>query len=60
MARRNKLVNPQSEQALEKMKEEIATELGIHTGADATARENGKVGGEMTKRLIQMAEDNLQ
>ena len=34
------------------MKYEIADEYGVELGADATARENGKVGGEMTKRLV--------
>ena len=28
-------------------------------GPDATSRANGSVGGEITKRLVQMAEQNL-
>ena len=41
------------------MKYEIANELGVNLGPDATARENGTVGGEMTKRLVSMAKSNL-
>lgn len=39
----------------ESMKYEIANELGVKLGADATARQNGQVGGEMTRRLVQSA-----
>lgn len=57
---RNKLLVPGSEHALNQMKEEIANEFGVQLGADTTARANGSVGGEMTKRLIQMAEQQLR
>ena len=40
------------------MKEETANELGVNLGADATARENGTVGGSMTKKLVQKAKQN--
>jgi len=40
--------------AMEQMKYEIANEFGVNLGPDATARSNGSVGGEMTKRLVQM------
>lgn len=49
---------------LNNMKMEIANELGI-TGYDTmdkgnlTARQNGYVGGYMTKRLVEMAEQQL-
>lgn len=49
----SKLVAPQAKQAIEQMKYEIANELGVNLGADATARANGSVGGEITKRLVQ-------
>ena len=42
------------------MKYEIANELGVNLGPDATARENGTVGGEMTKRLVQLGEQYYQ
>lgn len=50
---------PGSKQAIEKMKYEIASELGVNMGPDATSRANGSVGGEITKRLVQMGEQNL-
>jgi small acid-soluble spore protein A (major alpha-type SASP) len=57
---RNKLVVPRAENALDSMKEEIANEMGVELGPDTTARANGSVGGEMTKRLVAMAENHLQ
>ncbi|MFS0861847.1 small, acid-soluble spore protein, alpha/beta type [Fredinandcohnia sp. 179-A 10B2 NHS] len=56
---RNKLLVPGAENALDQMKQEIANEFGVQLGADTTARANGSVGGEMTKRLIRMAEQQL-
>lgn len=57
---RNKLLVPGAENVLDRMKHEIANEFGVQLGADTTARANGSVGGEMTKRLITMAEQQLQ
>ena len=50
----NKLIVPGSKQALENLKYEIARELGVTLGADTTSRLNGSVGGEMTKRLVEL------
>ncbi len=55
----SKLVVPGSKQAIEKMKYEIANELGVAMGPDATSRANGSVGGEITKRLVKMGEQQL-
>ena len=55
----NKLVTPASKQAIEKMKYEIANEFGVQLGADATARANGSVGGEITRRLLQIGQSQL-
>ena len=49
----NKLVVPGSKQAIDAMKYEIAREFGVNLGPDATARANGSVGGEITKRLVE-------
>ncbi|MFL6554951.1 MAG: small, acid-soluble spore protein, alpha/beta type, partial [Bacillus sp. (in: firmicutes)] len=38
---------------------EIASEFGVNLGADTTSRANGSVGGEITKRLVAMAESQL-
>ncbi|GMA65393.1 small, acid-soluble spore protein 1 [Alicyclobacillus fastidiosus] len=45
--------------ALEQMKYEIASEFGVQLGADTSARQNGSVGGEITKRLVAFAEQSL-
>ena len=48
-----------SKQAIEKMKYEIANELGVNMGPNASSKANGTVGGEITKRLVQIAEQKL-
>ncbi|EPZ51568.1 MULTISPECIES: alpha/beta-type small acid-soluble spore protein [Alicyclobacillus] len=45
--------------ALDQMKYEIASEFGVQLGAETTARQNGSVGGEITKRLVAFAEQQL-
>ncbi|WP_088102703.1 MULTISPECIES: alpha/beta-type small acid-soluble spore protein [Bacillaceae] len=55
----NQLLVPGVQQALDQMKIEIAQEFGVQLGADATSRANGSVGGEITKRLVQMAEQQM-
>ena len=55
----SKLVVPGAKQAIEQMKYEIANEFGVNLGPDATSRANGTVGGEITKRLVQMGEQHL-
>jgi hypothetical protein len=46
-------------QAVNQMKQEIAQEFGVQLGPDTTARANGSVGGEITKRLVALAEQQL-
>lgn len=46
--------------ALDQMKYEIASEFGVNLGANATSRENGQVGGEITRRLVNMAKKNAK
>ncbi|HHL0974494.1 TPA: small, acid-soluble spore protein, alpha/beta type [Bacillus cereus] len=41
------------------MKEDIARELGVTLGANATAHVNGAVGGEITKRSVAMSLQQL-
>lgn len=54
----NRLI-PQASQALDQLKYEIASELGVILGPDTTSRRNGSVGGEMTKRLVSFAEQQM-
>lgn len=56
----NKLRVPGAQQALDQMKYEIAQEFGVQLGPEASSRANGSVGGEITKRLVQMAEQQLR
>ena len=44
--------------SVDNMKYEIASEFGVHLGPNATSRDNGLVGGEMTKRLVQKAKNS--
>ncbi len=55
----NQLVVPGAQQAIDQMKYEIASEFGVQLGPDTTSRANGSVGGEITKRFVQMAEQQL-
>ena len=56
----NKMVVPGAKEVLENMKFEIAREMGIKLGAETTARLNGTVGGEITRRLVRLGEEQLK
>ncbi len=58
-AKGNKLVVPGAKQAIDSMKYEIAREFGVNLGPDSTSRDNGSVGGEITKRLVERGMSNL-
>ncbi|KKI90766.1 spore protein [Bacillus sp. SA1-12] len=55
----NQLLVPGASQAIDQMKYEIATEFGVNLGAETTSRANGSVGGEITKRLVSMAQQSM-
>ena len=55
----NNLVVPGAQQVIDQMKYEIAQEFGVQLGPDSTSRSNGSVGGEITKRLVSMAQQQL-
>ena len=56
----NRVVVPEAKGALNQMKYEIASELGINHkkgyNGDLPSRQAGYIGGYMTKRLIEQAE----
>ena len=54
-----KMYVPGAKQAIDKMKYEIANEFGVNLGPDATSRANGSVGGEITKRLVKLGQNQL-
>lgn len=55
----NQLLVPGAAQAIDQMKYEIASEFGVQLGADTTSRANGSVGGEITKRLVALAQQQI-
>jgi len=60
----NQLVVPQANQALDQLKFEIAQELGIQIPQDGyygfmATRDTGAIGGHITRRLVQIAEQQL-
>ena len=60
----NKNVIPEAKNALNNMKTEIANELGLTNyetmdKGNLTARQHGYVGGYMTKKLVEMAEQQM-
>ncbi|MFC4597069.1 small, acid-soluble spore protein, alpha/beta type [Cohnella hongkongensis] len=60
----NQLVVPQARAALQSMKMEAAQSLGVQIPADGyygnvTSRETGSLGGYITKKLVQIAEQQL-
>ncbi|CUH97577.1 hypothetical protein P22_3708 [Propionispora sp. 2/2-37] len=65
MARSNKPVNPGAENALDRMKLEIASELGIadrvrsQGWSTMTSADCGRVGGHMVRRMIEQYESGL-
>ncbi|HHX76985.1 MAG TPA: alpha/beta-type small acid-soluble spore protein [Firmicutes bacterium] len=59
---RNRALISGAQQALEKFKNEVASELGIDYSGDKgnlTSRQNGYVGGTMVKRMIAEAESRM-
>ena len=56
---KNRLVVPGAQNAIDQMKYEIANEFGVNLGPDATARANGSVGGEITKRLVELGQNQM-
>ncbi len=55
----NQLLVAGAQEALDQMKYEIAQEFGVNLGPETTSRANGSVGGEITKRLVSMAQQQL-
>ena len=63
MAHNKKLV-PEATNALDKLKYEVAAEEGIELkdgyNGDITARDAGKIGGSMVKKMIEYAEKHMK
>mgnify|MGYP000103924520 FL=1 len=60
----NYSVVPEAKEALNKFKYEVANEVGVNLkqgyNGDISARDAGKIGGQMVKKLIQQAENQMK
>ncbi|MBU3161745.1 alpha/beta-type small acid-soluble spore protein [Clostridium frigoris] len=60
---RNRVLVPQAKAGLNKFKMEAAKEVGVNLtdgyNGDLTSRENGSVGGQMVKKMVEAYENNL-
>ena len=53
---------PEAKNGLSKFKKEVANELGVPLSdynGDLTSKQNGSVGGEMVKRMVEQYERGL-
>ena len=59
----NKKLVPEAMTALDKFKYEVASEVGVNLkdgyNGDISARDAGRIGGQMVRKLIQQAENNM-
>ena len=64
MARSNKKVVPEAMESLEKFKYEVANEVGVNLkngyNGNISARDAGRIGGNMVKKLIEQAENQMK
>ena len=60
----NRKLVPEAQGALEKFKYEVASEVGVNLkdgyNGDISAKDAGKIGGNMVRKLIQQAEQNMK
>lgn len=63
MSRNGKLV-PESKQAMESFKTEVASSLGVNLkpgyNGDLTSRQAGSIGGQMVKKMIESYENGMK
>ena len=60
----NKKLVPEAMTALDKFKCEVASEVGVNLkdgyNGDISARDAGRIGGQMVKKMIQQVENNMK
>ena len=60
----NTKVVPEAREALDKFKYEVASEVGVNLkqgyNGDISAKDAGKIGGQMVRKLIQQAESQMR
>ena len=64
MTNSNKSVVPEAKEALNKFKYEVANEVGVNLkqgyNGDLSSKDAGRIGGNMVKKLIKQAEDQMK
>ena len=59
----NKKLVPEAMSALDKFKYEVASEVGVNLkdgyNGDISARDAGRIGGNMVRKMIQQVENNM-
>lgn len=60
----NKKLVPEAMTALDKFKYKVASEVGVNLkdgyNGDISAKDAGKIGGQMVKKMIEQAERNMK
>ena len=60
----NRSVVPEAREALNKFKYELASEVGVNLkqgyNGDISAKDAGKIGGQMVKKMIEQSEHNMK
>ena len=60
----NYSVVPEAKEALNRFKYEVANEVGVNLklgyNGDLSSRDAGRIGGQMVKKLIQQAENQMK
>ncbi|HIT70992.1 MAG TPA: alpha/beta-type small acid-soluble spore protein [Candidatus Scatovivens faecipullorum] len=63
MAKSNKNVVPEAMDSLERFKYEVASEVGVNLkngyNGNISARDAGRIGGNMVRKLIEQAENQM-
>ena len=63
MSNSSNILNPNAREAMDKFKMEAASEVGVNLkqgyNGDISAKEAGSIGGNMVKRMITYAENNM-
>lgn len=56
----NRLLQPSARRELNRLKFEIADDLGVELGPETSSRDNGTVGGLMVKTMIDYAQRHMK
>ena len=60
----NRTLVPEAKESLNKFKYEVASEVGVNLkngyNGDISARDAGRIGGNMVRKMIQQVENNMK